>query len=133
MGEKAMVDTALTEELIEAGATLVRKLDERGLPPEAAFWQYFQEAQVWRLVLAEVKMGTAGPREIYREVQKTLIDDPELELLRLEDVSISKPDSPTITLLRAAIHTGPGISKIRFKNNVINGTLIEDMYIYRLN
>jgi hypothetical protein len=37
-----------------------------------------------------------------------------------------------ITLLRVALRTGPGIGGIRFSSNVINGTLIEDAYIYRL-
>ena len=71
MGEKEMVETSLTPELIEAGANLVRKLDERGLAPDAAFWLYFPELQAWKLVLAAVKVGQVGPREVYREVQET--------------------------------------------------------------
>ena len=46
-------------------------------------------------------------------------------------MSFSVPDAPVVALLRTAIRTGPGISGIRFKNNVIDGTLIEDAYIYR--
>ncbi len=133
MGEEAMVETSLTKELIEAGATLVRKLDESGLQPDAAFWLYFPDLQAWKLVLVEVKVGQVGPHKVYRDVQKTLTDAPELGDLALDDVAIAKPDSPVVALLRTAIRTGPGISGIRFKNNVINGTLIEDAYIYRLN
>lgn len=128
-----MVETPLTKELIEAGAKLVRKLDERGLAPDAAFWLYFPELQAWKLVLAEVKVAQLGPRKVYREVQETLTGTPELHELTLDDVSIAKPDAPMVALLRTAIHTGPGISGIRFKNNVINGHMIEDAYIYRLN
>jgi hypothetical protein len=51
----------------------------------------------------------------------------------LDDVTLSRPDEPIIALLRTAIHTGPGVGGIRFKNNAINGTLIEDAYIYRMN
>lgn len=133
MGEKTMVETSLTKELIEAGANLVRKLDERGLAPDAAFWLYSPDLQAWKLVLAAVKVGQVGPRKVYQEIQETLNDTPELQDLTLDVVSISKPDSPVIVLLRTAISTGPGIRGIRFKNNVINGTLIEDAYIYRLN
>lgn len=122
----------MTEMLINAGATLVRKLDERGSAPDAAFWLYSPDQQVWKLVLVDVKVGKIGPREAYREVQETLADTPEIRALTLDDVSIAKPDSPILKLLRTAIHTGPSISGIRFKNNVINGTLIEDAYIYRL-
>ena len=36
-----MVETNLTKEMIEMGKVLVRKLDEHGVSPDAAFWLYF--------------------------------------------------------------------------------------------
>lgn len=89
-----MVETNLTKELIEAGANLVRKLDERGLSPDAAFWRYFPDLQTWKLVLAEVKVGQVGQREVYGEVQETLASVPEIHDLTFDDVSISL--SPTL-------------------------------------
>jgi hypothetical protein len=128
-----MVETTLTKEMIETGATLVRKLDERGLQPDAALWLYFPDVQQWKLVIAEVKVGKKGPKEVYRQIQKVLTESAdEIAELSLDDVALAKPDAPIVALLRVAIRTGPGISGIRFKNNVINGTLIEDVYIYRL-
>lgn len=128
-----MVETILTKEMIETGATLVRKLDERGLQPDAALWLYSPDVQQWKLVIAEVKVGKKGPKEVYRQIQKILTESAdEIAELSLDDVALAKPDAPIIALLRVAIRTGPGISGIRFKNNVINGTLIEDVYIYRL-
>jgi hypothetical protein len=35
-----MVATTLTKEMIESGGVLVRKLDEQGFQPDAAFWLY---------------------------------------------------------------------------------------------
>jgi hypothetical protein len=37
-----------------------------------------------------------------------------------------------VQLLRPVIGTGPGICGIRLTQNVIDGVLIEDAYIYRL-
>ena len=51
----------------------------------------------------------------------------------LDDVAVAKPNAPILRLLRLAVRTGPGITGIRFTKNVINGHLIEDAYIYRLN
>lgn len=128
-----MVETILTKEMIEIGAILVRKLDERGLNPDAALWLYFPEEKQWKLVVVESELGILGPKKIYQKIQQILADSAnELSGLSLDDVSLTKPDAPIIVLLRVAIRTGPGISGIRFKNNVINGTLIEDAYIYRL-
>lgn len=128
-----MVETNLTPELIDAGAALVREMDNVGLQPDAAFWFYFPEIQAWKLVIAEVKVGPEGPREVYRQIQRILGKLPEKPAaLSLDDITLAKPDAPIVGLLRRALRTGPGISGIRFQHNVIDGTLIEDAYIYRV-
>lgn len=129
-----MVETVLTKEMIDSGAKLIHKLDERSVRPDAAFWFYFPDIQEWKLVLAEVKVEKEGTKEVYREIQKVLSKfSQDIGDLSLDNIAVSKMDAPIVSLLRIAIHTGPGISGIRFKNNVINGTVIEDAYIYRLN
>lgn len=129
-----MVEEHLTNEMIRLGKILVGKLDEHRLIPSAAFWLYIPELEKWKLVIAESGVGTLGPKEIYRKIQQILAESHDAHKeLSLDDVTLAKPDDPIIALLRFAIRTGPGISGIRFKNNVINGTLIEDVYIYRMN
>jgi len=128
-----MVTTILTKEMIEAGASLLKKLDDKGVQPDAAFWFYFPDLQRWKLVLAEVKLGSTGPREIYSRIQEVLSQfTQELKDLSLDSITLAKPDAPIVSLLRVAIKTGPAITGIRFTNNVINGVVIEDAYIYRL-
>jgi len=127
-----MVETNLTKELIDAGATLVQKLDERGLAPDAAFWLFTPEDQRWKLLLADVKLAKKGPKAGYSIVQKVLEEYPkELADLTLNDLVLERPDAPIVELIRKAVHTGPRVTGIRFKNNVIDGTLIDDAYIYR--
>ena len=129
-----MVETSLTKEMIDSGAKLIGRLDECSVRPDAAFWFYFPDTQEWKLVLAEVKVGTQGPKEVYREIQEVLSKfSKDIGDLSLDNIALSKMDAPIVSLLRIAMRTGPGISGIRFKNNVINGTVIEDAYIYRLN
>jgi hypothetical protein len=126
-----MVETNLTKELIDAGAKLVEELDKRGLAPDAAFWLYSPEEQTWKLVLVEVKLAKKGPRAAYSEIQKILESEKQFGNLRLDDLVLEKPDARIVELLRKAMRTGSGITGIRFKNNVIDGTLIDDAYIYR--
>ena len=129
-----MVTTTLTKEMIESGGALIRKLDEQGLQPDAAFWMYYPDLQEWKLIISEVKLGKEGPREIYKRIQATISaskdDMPEISL---DSVSLAKPDSPIVTLFSKAFRTGPGISGIRLTGSVINGTVIDDAYIYRSN
>ncbi len=129
-----MVESQLTRELIEEGATLVEGLDKAGESPDAALWFYFPDVGAWKLLLAEGKVGPTGPRDVYRTIQKTLQSlRNKITHLSLQDVAVAKPEAPLIQLLRQAVATGPGISGIRFTGNVINGVPIEDAYIYRLN
>jgi len=72
LGSSTMVGTALTPQLIEEGAELLRALDAAGLTPDAAFWFYFSDINAWKLVLAEMRVGPAGPREVYKQVQRAL-------------------------------------------------------------
>jgi hypothetical protein len=128
-----MVAAALTEPMIDSGATLIRRLDERGLAPDAAFWFYLPDRQEWSLVIAEAKLANKGPRWVYSRIRDAISESrEELPGLSLDTVSVVKPDAPSVSLLMAAIDTGPGIAGIRFTNNVINGTVVEDAYIYRL-
>jgi hypothetical protein len=133
VGEEAMVETTLTDDMIATGAALVRWLDQAGLQPDAAFWLYFPDPQTWKLVLAEAKLDQQGPRAIYGQIQDIMsASGEERSSISLDSVTLVKPDAPIVSLLRSAIRTGTGIGGIRFTNNVINGTLIEDAYIYRL-
>jgi outer membrane PBP1 activator LpoA protein len=127
-----MVEANLTKELIDAGARLVKKLDEGGLAPDVAFWLYSPEEQTWKLLLVEVKLAKKGPKAAYSEVQKILAKYAhELENIKLDDLVLEKPDARIVELIRKAVRTGPTVSGIRFKNNVVDGTLIDDAYIYR--
>ena len=114
-----MVETILNQQLIDAGAELVRNLDRKGLSPDAAFWLYSSESQSWRFYLAEAKLGKAGPKDVYRQIQKIMRELPEENhQFDLSDIGLVRSDAPFIKLLRTAIRTGPKLSGIRFTNNV---------------
>jgi hypothetical protein len=128
-----MVDKILTKEMIEAGAALIKKLDESSIQPDAAFWLYYPDDQKWKLVLAEVKLAAEGPLQIYKKIQETMWEcRDQLNEISLDDITLAKPNSPTVNLLRHIIQTGPAISGVRFTNNVVNGNVIDDVYVYRL-
>jgi hypothetical protein len=128
-----MVSNELTSELMAEGAAFVQALDRTGAAPDAAFWFYFADISAWRLVLAEMKSRAKGPRALYAAIQKALnAQKKNLPHLTLADIVVARPDAPIVRLLGDALSTGPGISGIRFSKNVVNGTMIEDAYIYRL-
>jgi len=127
-----MVETNLTKELIDEGARLVKKLDERGLAPDVAFWLYFPEEQSWKLLLVAVGLAKKGPKAAYSKVQTILAKyAQEFENIRLEDLVLEKPDARVVELIRKAVRKGPVVRGFRIKNNVVDGTLVEDAFVYR--
>jgi hypothetical protein len=51
--------------------------------------------------------------------------------LPLSSIGVLDANDDLVRLLKAAIRTGPGLSRIRFSRNVINGHFIDDALIYR--
>jgi hypothetical protein len=123
--------TTLVEADIEAGAKLIRALDAANFPLSAALWLYLPEEEDWRLILATPLVREKGPRAAYELVQKVLMELPNLPL-SLDQISLVDPNDRTVSLLRLAISTGPGIAGVRFSRNTINGVYIEDAYLYRV-
>ena len=127
-----MVANTLTQDLIDQGEVLLKKLDAAKLRVDAAFWFFFAEEGFYKLLLSLPDHEDEGPKAAYAKVQRVMAKLEEETVVSLDDVSITKPQSAILKLLRSGIRTEKGISSIRFSNNVINGMLISDAYIYRL-
>ena len=115
----------------EAGREAVEAFDRAHLKVNAALWLYLSESQVWRLVIAAPLYDSGGPKEAYTRVSEILTEASLSERLPLSRISIVSPQHPLISLFRGNLKV-PGIGGVRFMRNVLNGTLIEDAYIYRM-
>jgi hypothetical protein len=129
-----MDKTALVDSDINDGMKLIQKLDMTNFSVVAALWFYYSDIIEWRLTIASDYLDKNGPKKAYSFLQ-TLLMDFDIFSISLENITLISPENDLIKLLSSAIQTGPGptLSKIRFTRNVINGQLIEDAYIYRIN
>src|SRR5438128_2489038 len=125
-----MVASPLVELDIESGRKLIRELDANKFPVVAALWLYLTEPNEWRLVIASPLVEKLGPRAAYRRVQEAIARTQTA--IALKNVTVISPDEDPVRLFRRALRTGPGLSDTRFTGNTINGTFIEDAYIYRI-
>ncbi len=131
MAKDILVTDMLSEQMIKAGAKLVERLDVDKSEVKSAFWLFFQEERLWKLIIASTLVASEGPRNFYkRVVSANQQADEEESVLSLNDISVTGVDHQIVQLLRL-IGTGIGISGIRFSRNSINGVFIEDAYIYR--
>ena len=127
-----MDKAALVEADVQEGRRLIQALDEKGFSLRAALWFYLPDLAEWRLLLGSPLVDTDGPKLAYRRVQAVLTRMSPPSRLTLQSISIVSARDPLIQLLSSAIQTGPAILDIRFSKSTVNGTFIEDAYIYRL-
>ena len=132
MAENTVLKEPLTNGMIDAGAHLVRKLDEMGVEVTSALWLLDTEINEWRLLLASPVVSQQGPRTMYGKVQlaRDELDESDSAVL-FSAVSVAPENADLITRLRATVHTGSAIERIRFSKNVADGHFIEDALIYR--
>lgn len=133
MATETLVKESLSSEMISVGAELIRRLDEARFVVSASLWLYTAENNSWRFIIGSPEVRLHGPKQAYRQVQGVISRIPvEQVRISLKDITVIDSNDPLLSLLRIALKTGDGISGIRFSHNVINGTLIEDSYIYRI-
>ncbi|WP_162342718.1 hypothetical protein [Cyclobacterium salsum] len=118
---------------IEEGKKVLEALDDSNLSISSAFWFFLDDIEEWRLFFVAPDFDLVGPKKLYSKVQKILQDHKNEINIPLEAISLISPKDQLIGILKMAITTGPGISGIRFSGNDINGVLIKDAYIYRVN
>lgn len=131
MAEETLVKEALTDEMIEAGKSVVEDLDRRQFLVDAALWFYLAERNQWRLLVASPEVHLDGPRKAYKRLLQSL-RNATVHGVSLDDVAVLDTRDPLIQLLRVALRTDRSIGGVRFSKNTINGQFIEDAYIYRM-
>lgn len=142
MAENLVVRSVLTEDMVKAGARLTEALDEGArfaevpgvisLPVAASLW--FLDDDQWKLIIASAEVEKEGPKKAYRHVLTVMsyLED-DLPKISIQDLMVTDTKHPLIRLLSEAASTGPhDLSAIRITDNVVNGTWIDDAYVYRM-
>jgi hypothetical protein len=134
MDKELVVREVLSEQMIDAGAKLVERLDQSESNVQAALWLFLPDEKTWKMMVISPLVKTDGPRSFYERIlDANKRADEQESIISLNNVGVADTSIPLIGLLRVAISTGSVISGIRFSKNTINGAFIEDAYIYRIN
>lgn len=142
-----MVKTSLVEQDIEEGKRFLEALKQPAvvtigrrrvidLPAshfrvKAAFWSYLPESREWRLVIATPLVDEQGPQATYRDIRAVLAANLALNL-SLQNISAVSPKDPLAKALSKAVRSEPDAVSMRFTGSALNGTYVEDAYVYRL-
>lgn len=136
MAEEILVRTSLNDQMLEAGTKLLQDIKDANFDIMAAFWLFFVEAGEWRLVLVSPRVDSDGPRKLYAELSERLYDGKEkvygLDIMNITFMSLN---DKIVGALAGANWSykrslGYGLSGQRLYDVHLNGTYIENMYLY---
>ena|SRR5271157_2372219 len=121
-----MDKTTLVDKYITDGKILIKALESGDFAVDTAMWFYSEESDEWQLLIATPIVEENGPKEAYRQIQAILADLPSFSI-SLRDISVLSPSNSLISTIKSAVRHSRDII---LKGAVINGTLINDAYIY---
>ncbi len=98
---------------------------------KAAFWWYSVESDAWCLAIATPLVDEAGPLATYKDIQRILAWHPDLNL-SLHSISVLSPKDERVKAFKKALKVASDPVGVRFTRSALNGTYIEDAYVYKL-
>ena len=115
--------------MIEAGKTLLRRLDQVRYRVYAALWIFMPETGSWRLVIASPQ-ARRGHREAYRQLHSH-VNKLKSSALSPNNITVVDDRDSLIRRLKKAVITNDGIYGFEFSGNTINGEQFPDAYVHR--
>ncbi|NVZ71793.1 hypothetical protein [Pseudomonas costantinii] len=131
MDKILLVGRSFTNEMMEAGAVFVSEIEKSSLHLHAALWIQPTPDDFWKFVLAFPEVRLEGPRAVYKKLRSISNRIPQNEFrIGTEIVSVVEERDRLIQIFKGVIRVDGG--GVRFARNSLNGTYIEDAYIYKM-
>lgn len=131
MAKEILVTDIITEQMIQAGNSLITKLDSIGADIKSAFWLYLPDEKTWQLIIASPDIDNDGPRNFYKKIMLINKETNDEYIIPLDNISATELSNKIVQLLKTAVSTKENTEGIRFSRNTIKGHFIDDAYIYR--
>ena len=131
MAEEILVKEPLTKGMIEAGQELLNRIEQAGDPNlMAAFWRYKAEGNNWQLVLVSPQAESDGLISVLGKVRSLIYGSPaKIPGIDLLDITVIGPRE-RVALGLAERNREHDLSGQRLSNYYVNGTFIDDGYMY---
>jgi len=132
MAKEILVTDRLTDNMTHSAAHLIAQLDKNDAQIKSAFWFFYPDKKMWRLILASPLVSMEGPKLFYKRILNATEELGDDELLSLHDITASTMSNKIVQIIKSAVATkNNDIADIRYSKNSVNGTFIEDSLIYR--
>lgn len=116
--------------MIEAGAELLRRLDEAGVDIPLALWLFLEDQNEWKLYFWSSMVASRGPIELYRLIQKSLDEmGDQASAIPFSSIGVMNSNDRLARAFREEVDTDDGIfERVR---GVVAGHIVEDSLVYR--
>jgi hypothetical protein len=105
VAEEMVVKEQLTQEMIDAGDDLTRRLHgNRDFNLLCSLWLYSSEANRWQLVVGTPVVDSSGPIHAYRSIEGIVGDDWPYPDTPLYEISILRSNHSLVRALRSLGH-----------------------------
>ncbi len=122
-----------SDQMLVAGESLIKRLDETDAKVQAAFWLLDAEEKTWTLTIVSPLVETEGPRNYYKRINDINESaSPDEEVIALHDISVSDTDNRIVKAIRCSVLGDAKLENNRLGRNTLGGVYIEDMYLYRM-
>ena len=137
MAKEIFMTQWFSDEMLLAGESLIKRLDETDAKLQAAFWLFDDEEKTWTLTFVSPLVESEGPRNYYKrinDINKTA--NPDEAIISLHDISVSNTHNRIfkafLSIKDTDLWDGKLWMKKRLGKNFIGAVYFEDMYIYRM-
>ena len=133
MAKEIFITQWFSEQLLLAGESLIKRLDETDAKVQAAFWLLDAEDKTWKLTIVSPLVESEGPRSYYRRINAVNESTkPDAEVIALHDISVSNTDNHIVKAIKPSVLADALPENNRLGRNRLGGVYIEDMYLYRI-
>lgn len=117
-------------ELVKAGHTIVRGMDDAGIPPQLAMWVRSNDADIWKLWIVPPPTIKDKP-EFYRLVSEIISKHrSELGDTTISDIEMQSASHPAVQGLSLMLRF-EGLGSARLTGNQLNGFYLPDGIVLR--
>ena len=122
-----------SDQMLLAGESLIKRLDETDAKVQAAFWLLDAEDKTWKLTIVSPLVESEGPRNYYKRINDVNESaKPDEDVIALHDISVSDTDNRIVKAMKRSVLGNAMLENNRLGRNTLGGVYIEDMYLYRM-
>ncbi|MFA5017384.1 MAG: hypothetical protein WC504_07550 [Methylobacter sp.] len=133
MAKEIFMTQWFSQEMLLAGESLIKRLDETDSQVQAAFWILDAEDKTWKLTIVSPLVESEGPKSYYRRIDNINESAKADEyVIALHDINVSDTDNRIVKAMKRSMLGNSILGNNRFGRNTLGGVYIEDMYLYRM-